>query len=86
MIKNNDIIDKENMNTVAVGTVLVEYFPGSKAKEKNYAIMTKDGVKYFQYSWYLKRFAYDPAENGIGISWTMLDITKFKVVEIIKLK
>ena len=85
--KDDEIITKNELTNLEIGTVLVEYFPTpGKPKDKNYAIVTEDGLKYFQYDWYLKKFAYDPAEYGIGVEWNLVSNSKFKKVEVIKLK
>ncbi len=59
-----------------VGTVLVQGYGAGK----NYMMVCHDGLRNFQYDWYLAKFPTDPADWGIGVKATSVDPVRVRHV------
>jgi len=66
-MKSNNLTPDE-AKALPIGTVL--FFADTiNEKEENrvYCIVTEQGLNYFQYTWYKKKYSFDPASHGVGI-------------------
>jgi hypothetical protein len=72
------LLSFEQAKVLPIGTVLF-FADTARKKEENrvYCIVTETGINYFQYTWYQKKFEFDPASHGVGIPVALYNNTQF---------
>ncbi len=68
----NNKYTPEEAKKLPIGTVLF-FADTARRKEENrvYCIVTEQGLNYFQYTWYKKKYSFDPASHGVGVPVTI---------------
>ena len=71
-------INYDDALKLPIGTVLVDANPyAKKPEDKTYSIVTEEGINYFQYAWFQKKYDSDPASHGVGIKYPKYGNTEF---------
>ena len=79
----NSLLNFEQAKVLPIGTVLFFADTAKQKEEKRvYCIVTETGINYFQYTWYKKKYEFDPASHGVGIPVALCGNTQFIKVDI----